>query len=182
MAKQREQGTPTYSYRPNGVRVPGRSADEVYAELERIRRANPKESLSPPEVVEASRPEDAPLHSGIEWDDGVAAQQYRNGQVRGIIRSVYVSYASNTDPATEPVPSFVHIEPLNYQPVSVVVERPDLFEIALTSLHERVASAERAVRELEHAARAGGNPDRLASIGLAIAAFDTVRSALAALR
>ena len=36
--------------------------------------------LSPLDLVEASRPEDAPLHNEFEWNDTIAAQKWRKGQ------------------------------------------------------------------------------------------------------
>lgn len=39
-------------------------------------------TISIDDVLEANRPEDAPLHDEIEWDDEEAARQYRLGYVR----------------------------------------------------------------------------------------------------
>ena len=46
--------------------------------------------LRPRVVVEASRPEDHPLHPVFEWRDERAAQLYRDDQARHLIRSVRV--------------------------------------------------------------------------------------------
>ena len=169
---------PTFEYR-KGYQQSGIEAAVVYESLEKIREAQADEHLSPPDVVEAARPKKAPLHAAFEWDNGQAAEQYRLFQARRLIRSVYVVSDEATEPST---PAYVHIEPLNYQPVSLVVERIDLFEAALAEAHRKLASAERSVRELEQAAKGSGNPDRLATIALAVAAFETVREALAVLR
>jgi len=53
--------------------------------------------LTPSIVVEESRPEDAPLHDEFEWDDAVAAQQYREHQARYIIRSIVVEMPNRDD-------------------------------------------------------------------------------------
>ena len=42
--------------------------------------------LTAENLVEASRPEDAPLHSEFEWEDSVAAEEWRKSQARFIIR------------------------------------------------------------------------------------------------
>ena len=42
--------------------------------------------LTPKNLVDASRPEDAPLHSEFEWDDTLAAERYRETQASSIIR------------------------------------------------------------------------------------------------
>lgn len=61
-------------------------AVNIAAELEAIE--NEHGQLRPEDVVNvASRP-DHPLHDCFEWDDSVAAEQYRIDQARTLIRSV----------------------------------------------------------------------------------------------
>ena len=54
-------------------------------ELRRIAKENGG-VLLPSAVVEAARPKSSPIHSRFEWDDGVAAEQYRLCQARQLIR------------------------------------------------------------------------------------------------
>lgn len=49
--------------------------------------------LTPAIIVDESRAEDAPLHKRFEWDDTVAAEQYRFLQAARIIRSVRITRA-----------------------------------------------------------------------------------------
>ena len=44
--------------------------------------------LTPKNLLDECRPEGAPLHEVFEWDDGVAAEKYREGQASHIIRCV----------------------------------------------------------------------------------------------
>jgi hypothetical protein len=46
--------------------------------------------LDPHDVVDEARPAASPLHGHFEWDDALAAEQYRLGQARAIIRAVRV--------------------------------------------------------------------------------------------
>jgi hypothetical protein len=46
--------------------------------------------ITPAEVVEESRPANAPLHPLFEWDDSVAAEKYREDQARAVIRSYVI--------------------------------------------------------------------------------------------
>lgn len=41
-------------------------------------------------LLDASRPEDAPLHNVFEWDDEIAGEQYRLIQSRNIIKNLRV--------------------------------------------------------------------------------------------
>lgn len=76
----------TYKFR-DGYRS-SISAEIAGQELERIRRA--EGHCQPETVVEAARPEDAPLHPAFEWNDSIAAEEHRKSQARAIIRSVIV--------------------------------------------------------------------------------------------
>ena len=79
-----------------GVRIPkGLTADQAAHELERIRK---KFGLTPRNVVEQSRPDDSPLHGCFEWDDSAAAERYREGQARTIIRAVIQVEGENAAP------------------------------------------------------------------------------------
>lgn len=57
-------------------------AGEIMAELEA------EDKLTAEELVNVSRPEDAPLHDYFEWNDAVAAEKYRVRQGNYLIESV----------------------------------------------------------------------------------------------
>ena len=61
---------------------------EVCRSLEKDGKVIPKD------LVDASRPEDAPLHNEFEWDDRIASEKYREVQAGYIIRSVRVKITS----------------------------------------------------------------------------------------
>lgn len=46
--------------------------------------------LTAKRLVEVSRPVDAPLHPEFEWDDSVAAEQWREQQARCIINTIVI--------------------------------------------------------------------------------------------
>lgn len=95
-------------------------------QLEEVRDATG--TLTPRGVVEAARPEDAPLHGRFNWDDQEAAELYRIDQARELIRSVKVQYVdSKGAPAT--VRGFVSVMrpdsmTREYRPVEDVAEDP----------------------------------------------------------
>lgn len=65
-------------------------AVKVREELEAIRERHGE--LTPDVVVEYARDPMHPLHDRFQWDDSVAAEQYRRVQARELIRSVRVVY------------------------------------------------------------------------------------------
>ena len=46
--------------------------------------------LTAKNLVEVSRPEDAPLHREFEWDDQVAGEKWREHQARNVINAIRV--------------------------------------------------------------------------------------------
>lgn len=71
---------------------------DIIAELHRIAAEHGGE-LRPADVVEAARLKTSPLHTQFQWDDTVAAHQWRLQQARQLIR-VTVEYVG---PAEKPV-------------------------------------------------------------------------------
>lgn len=133
------------------------SAENVVQELNRIAEKNGG-ILDPQEVVNESRPEDAPLHSLFEWDDAIAAEQYRVVQARFIIRNITVE--EDDEPT---VRQFVHVDG-GYVATRKALDDVDMAEAllkqakadmnafiakyrALKSLHELISNMENILQE-----------------------------------
>lgn len=65
--------------------LPSKSVVEVVRSLE-----SRDGVLTPVAVVDEARNPDSPLHGRFEWDDGVAAEQYRLSQAEVLIRRVRI--------------------------------------------------------------------------------------------
>lgn len=87
-------------------------------------------ALTPKRLLDANRDEDAPLHDEFEWDDGVAAEKYRENQAAHIIRCITVKVETETQTATR---AFVRATEISceYLPISVVMKDPKLTEALL---------------------------------------------------
>lgn len=64
--------------------------------------------LTPEDVLKDARNPNSPLHTFFEWDDGLAAEQHRLHQARGLIRAVVAVYVSEDRPAVR-AKAYVHI-------------------------------------------------------------------------
>lgn len=62
------------------IKADAQVAGEVCEELEREGR------LTPENLVEVSKDENAPLHNEFEWNDATAAKKYRRSQAQFIIK------------------------------------------------------------------------------------------------
>jgi len=152
----------------------GIPAETIADELARI--YNEAKELTPEKVVEEATPEDAPLHPAFEWDNEKAGHEHRKHQARNLIRKVEIVYGENTSPV------YVHVnaEKPSYQPVELVVQKPDMFALALEELTGKLMASKRSVEQLENAAKVGTDTEQMARISeIARAvrfAYDHVRS------
>jgi len=65
--------------------------EKAFRELEQIKSSHRGE-LHAADVVAAAKPKRHLLHSVFQWDDPLAANEYRNEQARRLIRSIRVVY------------------------------------------------------------------------------------------
>jgi hypothetical protein len=90
-----------------GARVPASvDAQKAGEELERI-RVKHNGRLEPEWVVHNAKSPRNPLHDLFEWDDNVAAQNFRVDQARSVIRSVEV--VVEEAPQMRPTRAFVSV-------------------------------------------------------------------------
>ena len=77
-------------------------------------------------LVDVSRPEDAPLHKEFEWDDAVAGEKYREEQARSILRQVIFYHPESQ----EPIRKYYHVyhDDPTYYPIDVILKKPDMRE------------------------------------------------------
>lgn len=132
--------------------VPAQVAGEVCAELES--RGN----LTPSALVDASRPEDAPLHGAFEWDDVIAAKRYRETQASYIIRSVEVVMQDGGGPVRAFVSLSTDSKHREYSSIDVVLSNAD----------KRKAMLEQALADLDAFKRKYEQLEELAAIFAAI--------------
>lgn len=163
----------------SGNRVQRVKAQVVGEELERIHKA--KGALLPADVVDESRPDEAPLHDAFEWRDDVAAEEWRCHTARNLIRSVHVV---NEKEESEPV--YVSVvtqeKEREYQPIDVIVQSPNLYAMAIYEAQQRINSAKKSLEDLQRAAD-GADVDQkqLAAIRIAMQALSTASGAIQAL-
>lgn len=104
-----------------GSRAKGNAqiAGTVCAELEAEGR------LTAQELVDVSRPADAPLHDSFEWNDAVAAEEFRKAQARHIIQSIVV-----VEEGKAPSKIFYNIstEGNNYSNIRAIVKQKDRYD------------------------------------------------------
>ena len=91
--------------------------------------------LTAKNLVDISRPEDAPLHNAFEWNNTIAAEQYREEQARKIIRSLVIVKEDR-----EPVRMFFNLvrKDPEYKHIDVIMrdadDREKLLQLALREL------------------------------------------------
>lgn len=84
-----------------------------------------EDRLNAQELVDESRPEDAPLHNEFEWDDSIAAEKYREGQGMAIIRHLVVRIEANRQEYPTRVYFKVQKEAPTYEPITMILKDKD---------------------------------------------------------
>ena len=109
-----------------GYHSKGVSAQTAYDVISGLQEEGKREAS---DLVNASRPEDAPLHSLFEWDDSIAAERYREEQARYIIRHVCV-VQEDEEKESVPVRAFFQIdsESGDYEPTIVIMNDEEKYE------------------------------------------------------
>lgn len=75
----------SFKYKPGAKhRVDAETVGRVCSELD------DRDMLTPENLLDVSRPEDAPVHDEFEWDDDIAAEKYRVSQAAALIRHVVI--------------------------------------------------------------------------------------------
>lgn len=167
-----------FAFRSGVQTVSGLTADAIVSELEGI-RSSAGGVLKTEDVVDAARPEDAPLHAAFTWDDHAAAEQHRRWQARQLIRCVVVVDKKSQQEA----PAFVHVSLKNgdrfYQSSKVIVRRQDQFSAAVSELASKVSAAQKSLDELTNLiTNKPGADHKFAVLALAAEALATAKAAV----
>lgn len=140
-----------YKFRPGShIKADPQVAGEVCAMLDEEGR------LTPEELLEESRPKDAPLHDSFEWDDGVAAEMYRVSQAGQIIRCIVVVDESGGSKA-EPKQAYVSLHTpggpkANYTSMEYAIRHKDTRDIVLGNALRELNTFKRKYRRIKELA------------------------------
>jgi hypothetical protein len=123
-------------------------------------------------VVSDARNSDSPLHDGFEWDNTIAAEQYRLQQARYILRSVVVKDMPGH--ADEEIRAFVVIKNENsdnsYVPTQIALSDDEMRQKVLMQAHRDLEALERKYNDLSELAEilqnARNNVMQLVSAGV----------------
>lgn len=140
MSRRKVNSDVQYGWKATGFHVRGRlDAQVVGNRLESLRAT--RGQLTAEITVDDARPIDAVLHPAFEWDDTLAAEQFRLEQARGLIRSVVVLQAGPED--APPIRAFVVVGEIGeqvYVSTYVAMSDPELrrqvLDRALRELHQ----------------------------------------------
>ena len=137
---------PNYVYR-QGSHIKGVDPSTACEELSRIHDKH--DGLRNEDVLDESRPEEAPLHPIFEWDDSLAAEEWRKKQAGDVVRAVRIVQPEGH---TEPV--FIHVKVCDaYLKAGVVAKSPDLMDDAINASIKRLKEAEQSLATLKMIAK-----------------------------
>lgn len=132
-----------YRYKENTrIKAPAQVAGEMCEHLAQTG------GLTPKRLVDANRAEDAPLHGEFEWDDAIAAENYREEQASYIIRHLTVVTEEKKE---GPIRAFVRVtdSPRDYTPMNVVVKNADMMATLLLNAKKDMLAFVKKYKSLE---------------------------------
>lgn len=118
----------------SGSRIKGNAQEsgELFKQL-----SETKDGLTAETLLEANKPETAPLHNDYEWNDEKAAHDWRLHQSRHFINSIAINIAEEGE--TEIVVRAFHIttEESKYEPITAIIKEESKYNKLLqTALAE----------------------------------------------
>lgn len=128
------------------------TAETAAKELQRLQLRSP---LTLQAVVDASRPMDAPLHPEFEWDDAVAAEEYRKDQARHLIDHIVIQY-ERTDAQPLQVRAWTNVregKASQYIPIQVGMSEPEIRSKILETAWKELDAFRKRYSDLEQLAR-----------------------------
>ena len=93
-------------------------------------------------VLDANRPEDAPLHGEFEWRDDIAAEEWRKQQARHLINCI--CYTIENQDRNEQVRAFFTTPETNgYESLETIVTVENKYKSLLTKAMQELSAFER---------------------------------------
>lgn len=123
------------------------SAEVAQKTLQKIYNRDGK--VSPQVVVDEAQPENAPLHPAFEWDNEIAANEYRKDQARHVIRHIRIIPAKEEEPKR--VWASIRSDETSereYHPVTEIVKSEDMYARMMTQCFQELVSIKAKYREL----------------------------------
>lgn len=97
-------------------------------------------------LLDANRPKDAPLHDEFEWDDSIAAEEYRKTQARHIIGSLRVVVGEKEE---APIRAFFPVSKPLYESTKIIFSVPEKTEALMQQALRELGSFQRKYAALE---------------------------------
>ena len=108
--------------------------------------------LTAKNLLDANRPEDAPLHNEFEWNDEVAAEQFREHQARHIIACLCVAPARTTKQREEDIQQRAYMKIAVEQPymsITTIVQSEDSYNGMMAIAKRELQAFERKYKMLK---------------------------------
>ena len=121
----------TASYIKTDANIAGKQCEELEKTV----------GLTPENLLNANRNEDAPLHNEFEWDDQKAAEQHRLYQARHIINCLCIKPESSQKEKVNSIRAFVKTTLESpYQSLNVILQSKDSYDAMLARAKKELES------------------------------------------
>lgn len=123
-----------YVWKTKGLfKTDANKAGQVFEELENTI------GLTAENIVNVSREENAPLHKEFEWDNDIAAEEWRKRQAQNMIGNLSIVVSETKFEEVEPIRAFFSTELHRYENIQTI----------MTDVSKKLTLMQKAVRELQ---------------------------------
>jgi len=122
-------------------------AQEIGEALAKISEQE-KGRLNPKAIVDAARSNRHVLHKHFEWDDGLAAEQWRMEQARSIVQSIHIEHEDTESGVARAFLSIRDKDGVSYRTIEEVMGSADLQSKVLASAERDLLAFESRYRSL----------------------------------
>lgn len=129
------------------IRADAQASGEL---MERL--AASEEGLTAKTLLEANKPKSAPLHDYYEWNDVVAAEEWRLHQSRNAINSIIRCDVKSTDEIGDEQPVrafFITTESNCYDSIQAIVQDEDKYSVLLRQAYAELTAFQRKYEALK---------------------------------
>ena len=110
------------------IKADAQKSGELFEQLTKT-----KEGLTASTLLEANKPETAPLHNEYEWDNETAANEWRLHQSRHFINSIVTIVVSDTQEEQQVRAFHIATETSRYEPLTAIIKEKDKYEQLLAN-------------------------------------------------
>lgn len=130
----------------SGSRIKGdaQKAGELFEKLSQT-----EQGLTARTLLDANKPKNAPLHNDYEWNDEIAAEEWRLHQSRHFLNSLTITMITEKNEQTLVRAVFITTEKSKYEPITAIIQDKSKYSELLETAKQELYAFQRKYANLK---------------------------------